>query len=47
MDLPRAVYSRDLKIGVMRELDAGSSHAEISTEPEAVRTVADRVADQR
>src|SRR4051794_4745607 len=30
MDLPRAVYSRDLKIGVMRELDAGSSHGEVA-----------------
>jgi transposase-like protein len=30
MDLSRAVYSRDLKIGAMRALDAGSTHAEIA-----------------
>lgn len=30
MDLPRAVYSRDLKIAVMRSLDAGSSHGEVA-----------------
>ena len=28
MDLPRTVYSRDLKIAVMRALDAGASTAE-------------------
>jgi transposase len=30
MDLPRAVYSRDLKITVMRALDAGSAAGEIA-----------------
>jgi transposase-like protein len=30
MDLSRAVYSRDLKITVMRALDAGSTTAEIA-----------------
>jgi len=30
MDLSRAVYSRDLKISIMRALDAGSAVAEIA-----------------
>ena len=30
MDLPRAVYSRDLKIAAMRALDAGSATGEIA-----------------
>ena len=30
MDLPRAVYSRDLKIAAMRALDAGSTAGEIA-----------------
>jgi putative transposase len=30
MDLPRAVYSRDLKIATMRALDAGSTPGEIA-----------------
>ena len=30
MDLPRAVYSRDLKIAAMRALDAGSTTGEIA-----------------
>jgi putative transposase len=30
MDLARAVYSRDLKIAVMRALDAGSTAAEVA-----------------
>src|ERR1700674_3380704 len=30
MDLPRAVYSRDLKIATMRALDAGSTAGEIA-----------------
>jgi len=30
MDLPRAVYSRDLKITAMRALDAGSTAGEIA-----------------
>jgi len=30
MDLPRAVYSRDLKITIMRALDAGSAAGEIA-----------------
>jgi transposase len=30
MDLPRAVYSRDLKLAAMRALDAGSTSAEIA-----------------
>ena len=30
MDLSRSVYSRDLKITVMRALDAGSANAEIA-----------------
>jgi len=30
MDLSRAVYTRDLKIAVMRALDAGSSTSEIA-----------------
>jgi transposase len=30
MDLPRAVYSRDLKIAAMRALDAGASHGEVA-----------------
>jgi len=30
MDLPRAVYSRDLKIAAMRALDAGSAAGEIA-----------------
>jgi transposase-like protein len=30
MDLPRAIYSRDLKVTVMRALDAGSAAGEIA-----------------
>jgi len=30
MDLPRAVYSRDLKIAAMRALDAGATNGEIA-----------------
>src|SRR5579872_3081663 len=30
MDLPRAVYSRDLKIAAMRALDAGATGGEIA-----------------
>ena len=30
MDLARSVYSRDLKIAVMRALDAGSATGEIA-----------------
>jgi transposase-like protein len=30
MDLSRVVYSRDLKITVMRALDAGSTTAEVA-----------------
>ena len=30
MDLPRAVYSRDLKIAAMWALDAGASHGEVA-----------------
>ena len=30
MDLPRAVYSRELKIAAMRALDAGSTQGEIA-----------------
>jgi hypothetical protein len=30
MDLPRAVYSRDLKIAAMRALDGGATNGEIA-----------------
>jgi hypothetical protein len=36
--LSRAVYSRDLKIGAMRALDAGATNGEIARKYQLTRT---------